>query len=110
MVKKKKTTQAILVLDESVNISSKKGNGILRMRASTDSKGNLLRYSLVYINPNIYNHDNGRVLGYDNDHGYHHRHYMGKEEKVNFNSFEEIEVQFQAEWRGLHDEHQKKKK
>jgi len=110
MVNKKKTDHAILILDESINISSRKGNGILRMRASTDKKGNLLRYSLAYINPNIYNHDNGRVLGYDNNHDYHHRHYMGKVEKVNFSTFEEIQIQFEAEWRRLHDDYQKKKK
>jgi hypothetical protein len=33
-----------------------------------------IRYSLTLHNP-----DNERVLGYDNDHGYHHRHPPGAE-------------------------------
>ena len=39
--------------------------------------GRLERYSLAYINPAIFAGDNGRVLGYDNAHGYPHRHFMG---------------------------------
>jgi hypothetical protein len=96
-------------LDEVFKISNKKGNGILRYTAEINEKGELGRYSLVYINPNICNVDNGRVLGYDNDHGYHHRHYMGKIEHVNFKSFNAIKIRFESEWRELHDRYQKGK-
>lgn len=105
MPKKKK--ELIKVLDETIKISKKKRNGILRFLASTDEKGRLVKYSLSYINPTIFNGDNGRILGYDNGHGYHHRHYMGKEEKVNFVSFEKIKECFEAEWREIHDKHKK---
>jgi hypothetical protein len=44
----------------------------------------------------LYYKDNGRVLGYDNDHGYHHRHYLGIEEKVDFNSFEDVKKRFET--------------
>ena len=107
MVKQEKNKKLLKVLDETIKIAKKKGNGILKFSASTDNKGNLVRYSLTYINATIFNDDNGRVLGYDNDHGYHHRHYMGAEEKVNFDSFEEIKERFEAEWRVIHDQHQK---
>ena len=43
--------------------------------------------------------DNGRVLGYDNSHGYHHRHFLGKVEPVEFESYESIENRFEAEVR-----------
>jgi hypothetical protein len=31
--------------------------------------------------------DNGRVLGYDNSHGFHHRHFMGKVAAVEYSSY-----------------------
>jgi hypothetical protein len=31
--------------------------------------------------------DHGRVLGYDNSHGYHHRHFMGSVEAVKFTTY-----------------------
>ncbi len=36
------------------------------------------RYNLAYINHSICNVDNGRVLGFDNAHDYHHTHYIGE--------------------------------
>jgi hypothetical protein len=60
------------------------------------------RYSLAYINYNICQVDNGRVLGYDNAHGYHHRHYMGAIEPIKFTSFVQIEELFQQEFEVLY--------
>jgi len=107
MTKEKKKRNLIKVLDETIRISKKKGNGILKFSANVDEKGILINYSLTYINTNIFNKDNGRVLGYDNEHGYHHRHYMGKEERVNFLTLEEIKERFETEWREIHDKHKK---
>lgn len=33
---------------------------------------------MVYINKRIYPNDNGRVIGYDNSHNFHHKHYFGE--------------------------------
>ena len=110
MTKPKKSKNLIKAVDETTKISKTKGNGILKFLVSTDEKGVLVRYSLAYINTNICNDDNGRVLGYDNDHGYHHRHNMGIVEKVDFVSFEDIANRFDTEWREIHDKHQKQKK
>ena len=41
---------------------------------------------------------NRRVLGYDNQHGYHHRHCFGEVTAAEFESFEATEERFQAEW------------
>lgn len=100
---KRKTEKFTKVIDETVKLPDKQGNGILKYSASADSNGVITRYSLVYINYNVYREDNGRVLGYDNRHGYHHRHLMGKEEKVNFDTFEEIADRFETEWRKIHE-------
>lgn len=52
--------------------------------------------------------DNGRILGYDNAHGYHHKHIMGKIESVNFVSFSELEERFQTEFEVMHAQARKK--
>lgn len=79
-------------------LSRKKGDGQLRREVWTDDNGDILRYNLAYINHNLFTDDNGRVLGYDNNHGVHHRHYMGRITAVAFSSFEELEEQFYLNW------------
>ena len=41
---------------------------------------------------------NRRGLGFDNAHGFHHRHFMGKVEAVRFQSYEATMERFQREW------------
>ena len=103
MSNKKKPTNLKTVIDETTKLPEKQGNGVLKFVVKIDAKGDIKRYSLAYINQRICGIDNGRVLGYDNSHGYHHRHYMGKEEKVTFKDFESIAEKFDKEWRALHD-------
>lgn len=107
MTKKKKPTAFTKVVDDTIKIPEKKGNGALKIQMSVDEQGRLGRYSLAYINPRLCNVDNGRVLGYDNCHGYHHRHYMGKEEPIEFESYEAISELFEKEWRILHEKTKK---
>jgi len=84
--------------DESTRLAARRGNGILRREIWVDSKGKVVRYNLAYINHDIFQGDNGRVLGYDNAHGVHHRHFKGKVDAVEFQSYEDIEERFEAEW------------
>lgn len=86
------------VIDETFTLSRKRGNGLLRREVWVDGKGRVVRYNLAYINHAIHAGDNGRVIGYDNAHGYHHRHYLGKVEPVEFVSFEDIEARFEQDW------------
>jgi len=58
----------------------------------------VVRYNLAYINHAIQSDDNGRVVGYDNAHGYHHRHCLGTVEPVDFVSFEDVEARFEQDW------------
>jgi len=55
------------------------------------------RYNLAYVNHLVCQVDNGRVLGYDNRHNYHHRHYMGKVEPFDFIDYETLANQFREE-------------
>lgn len=86
------------IIDETHVISTKKGNGFLRREVWINGKGKITRYNLAYINHQLFNGDNGRVIGFDNAHGYHHRHYYGKVETITFTSFEDTELLFEKEW------------
>ena len=109
-MRKKKTVELYTkVIDDNVKLPDKQGNGILKYSVSVNKKGKLMRYSLAYINFNLCTKDNGRVIGYDNCHGHHHMHYMGKEKPIEFTSFEDIHDQFENEWRRLHDQIKSKK-
>jgi len=91
------------IRDERHKISNKRGNGQLRREIWQDERGNITRYNLAYINHQLYPDDNGRVIGFDNRHGYHHRHFMGKVDSIDFASFEELENRFDQEWSSLHN-------
>ncbi|MBC7962598.1 MAG: transcriptional regulator [Steroidobacteraceae bacterium] len=86
------------IRDERTKLSNKTGNGQLRREVWEDESGKITRYNLAYINYKIYPGDNGRVLGFDNQHGSHHRHFMGTVETIEFLSFEALEDRFDAEW------------
>lgn len=59
------------------------------------------RYNIAYINHIVFSGDNGRVLGYDNAHGYHHRHWMGSVEPFEFKSYADVVERFRTEWKDL---------
>jgi Family of unknown function (DUF6516) len=86
------------IRDERTKLSNKTGNGQLRREVWEDETGKIIRYNLAYINLKVYSGDNGRVIGFDNRHGSHHRHFMGEVEPVEFVSFEALEDRFDAEW------------
>lgn len=86
------------VIDEVHHISRKRGNGQLRREVWVDADGRVTRYNLAYINHDLHPGDNGRVVGYDNQHGWHHRHGFGTVTPVDFVSFEHNETLFEADW------------
>lgn len=74
---------------------------MVRREVWLDAKGRVTRYNLAYVNPLVFAGDNGRVLGYDNAHGFHHRHHYGKVSAIQFESFEAVENAFQSELANL---------
>lgn len=86
------------LVDETFSISRKRGNGLLRREVWVDRQGRVVRYNLAYINHAIHSGDNGRVVGYDNAHGMHHRHCLGVVEAVDFVDFADIEARFERDW------------
>ena len=94
----------VKIIDDSHKISDKRGNGTLRREVWIDQiTKKVTRYNLAYINHQIYSGDNGRVVGYDNAHDGHHRHYFGVVEPLKFVSFEETEACFEQAWMALKD-------
>ena len=101
MVKKqKRKVKYTKAVDERYTLSNKHGGGRLKIEAWEDGNGDVVKYNLVYINHDLYQQDNGRVIGYDNAHNYHHKHYFGEIEPVDdFISYEEILERFENEIR-----------
>ena len=97
------------IVDDTNRIPDKRGNGILRREVWVDSGGKVARYNLAYINATRHSGDNGRVVGYDNAYGYHHRHYFGVVTPVAFVNFDQMEEQFQADRLALRETKRKPK-
>jgi hypothetical protein len=87
-------------VDQTLHLSGKRRGAILKEEVWYES-GNVVKYSLAYINRRVCGEDNGRVLGYDNTHEYHHRHLMGKIEKIEFHGYEALLTRFEREVRAL---------
>jgi hypothetical protein len=104
MTKKSKPRIESQLERETFKLKTNQGGGILSYEVwgyIADGKTVVTRYNLAYINPLICQKDNGRVLGFDNTHYYHHRHYMGKVAPVEFVSYEQTLERFQAEWQEI---------
>ncbi len=76
-------------VDEIDQVRCKSGSyGTIREEVYVDNAGAVVKYNLVFIHPDLCQHDNGRVLGYDNAHGHHERHWMGSVQPVSYISYE----------------------
>jgi hypothetical protein len=96
-----KPSKETLLEQERFELRPKSGGGLLSYEVwGYQEKGRTVvtRYNLAHINHLICNVDNGRVLGFDNAHDYHHRHYMGDITSVEFNRYEATLERFQEEW------------
>jgi hypothetical protein len=93
---------AIKIVDETHKISETRANGTLRREIWADKvTRRVTRYNLAYVNHSLYAGENGRVIGYDNAHDGHHRHYLGEVEPMDFVSFEDVEERFEQDWISL---------
>jgi hypothetical protein len=97
----KKIELPIKVVDETTEVRCSIGQGIMREEVWQDSAGNVVKYNLAFVNHSLCAKDNGRVLGYDNSHGEHHRHYMGRAERFTFTKYRDVLSRFFDEVRKL---------
>jgi len=83
------------VIDEQFIVPQSNGGGIIKFEA-WEFEDRIIKYNMVYINKNIFPNDNGRVVGYDNSHDFHHKHYFGQiTELDDFMTYEELVRRFQ---------------
>lgn len=102
----------ILLEQERFELKPKSGGGLLNYEVwgyKVKGKPTVTRYAITYINHAICRVDNGRVLGFDNAHGYHHRHHMGSIEPVEYVSYEATLARFQREWLEIINQLERKK-
>jgi hypothetical protein len=90
-------------VDETTQVRCALGAGTIREEVWQDFRGNVVKYNLAFINGLLCTRDKGRVLGYDNSHGQHHRHYAGVEESFAFTTYERLLRRFLTEVRTLRD-------
>jgi Family of unknown function (DUF6516) len=83
-------------VDETTYLTGRRRGAVLKEEAWYEGD-KLVKYSLAYIDPRVSSLDNGRVLGYDNTHDYHHRHFMGKIEDIQFEGYEALLDRFENE-------------
>ncbi len=99
------------VVDETIYLKRPRRGAKLREQVWQTEDGKLVKYSLAYVNPKVCGVDNGRVPGYDNSHDYHHRHFMGRQERFEFESYEVVAARFYREvqelWRKEDEAHRK---
>jgi hypothetical protein len=98
-VPKKAPKQALgeKVVDETFILKRPRHGARLREEVWQTKDGKVTKYNLAYINHLVFRPDNGRVLGYDNSHDYHHRHFMGKVEAIEFGDYESLAARFRRE-------------
>lgn len=92
-VSKKAKPDEVVCRENVVRLKGKRKGGYLKETVRM-LKGEVVGYALAYINPRLCGVDNGRVLGYDNAHDYHHRHLMGEVSMVEFTGFDELVSKF----------------
>lgn len=96
-----RTFDARKVVDETFILKKPRRGAKLKEEVWQMSDGTVTKNSLAYINRFVCPVDNGRVLGYDNSHDYHHRHFMGSVEPIEFVSYEALAKRFHEEVREL---------
>jgi len=84
----------LTTVDETHWFESKGKPPLIREFHTKDDEGNVIEYALTYIDFSMYAGDNGRVLGYDNAHGIHERHFMGSAQEVGPRNYASLRDEF----------------
>ena len=90
-------------VDETTRVRCRSGMGIIREEVWMGQDGRIEKYNLAFINHRLCHKDNGRVLGYDNAHGEHERHFKGAVGRYEFTSYEALVELFIEEVRALRE-------
>jgi hypothetical protein len=83
-----KKARPVKTVSMEVNPLKGKRKGAVLKDEAWYEDGEVIAYNLAYINLKRCSVDHGRVLGYDNSHGFHHRHFMGKVETIEYTTYD----------------------
>ena len=102
-VKRRKLSKSVeIYAPKDVLIPARLGGGVLKESVTRELPSKkVTSYALAYVNPAIYAGDNGRVLGYDNKHGFSHQHFMGQVTAEVFPGYEVLYERFEREWQEI---------
>jgi len=90
-LKKKNYTK---VIDEQFIVPYANGGGIIKFEA-WEYENLIVKCNMVYNNKSVFPNDNGRVMGYDNSHNFHHKYYFGQITGLDdFTSYQELVQRF----------------
>jgi hypothetical protein len=92
------------VVDETTAVRCADGRGLIREEVWQSESGDVVRYNLAFVCHQLCTVDNGRVLGYDNQHGRHHRHFMGRAGPFKYAGYDALFDRFLAEVEVLREE------
>ena len=88
----------IKIISDRFSVPKRRGGGIVKIEVWENEDGVVVKYSFAYINHMLCSKDNGRVIGYDNTHNHHHKHYFGDIFPVDdFTDYESLLNQFEEE-------------
>lgn len=75
------------ITDYTTRFRCRSGVAVLREEVWVNEQGRVVRYNLALIAPHVSSVGHGRILGYDNAHGGHERHSMGKVTPARFTGY-----------------------
>ena len=81
----------------------------MREEVWVDATGEVAKYNLAFLLPHLFGADNGRILGFDNAHGTHERHFMGQVSAVEFTSYSALAECFYREVDALRKSYEEKR-
>ena len=85
------------VIDDETRFRCGDGVGILREEVWVNEKVEVVKYNLAFLLPHLARADNGRILGYDNAHGIHERHFKGEVKPVSYKGYAATSKRFHRE-------------
>jgi len=85
------------------------GVGILREEVWVNAMEEVVRYNLAFLLPHLSSVDHGRMLGFDNAHGVHERHFMGQTQPTEFIGYVATARRFFREFEALRRSYKEKR-
>lgn len=94
-------TDTTKIADDIFMVPWGEGNGVIRREVWVDQDGRASRYHLAYINEDMQQEENGRVLGFEFTDNELCEFSAGKKTAGSFSTLEAMEVSFEIKWNNI---------